>query len=313
MTVTQVWHTVLMGAVLVVGGANVDVIARSSGPFVAGTSNPGTTHSSAGGVGRNIAANLALLGVPTALIAAFGDDTFGRRMEDETRAAGVDLSHSVQLPMPSGSYLAMLGPDGELVGAVSDMTAAESLAPEHVPEAAVAAASYLVVDTNLSAPLLEHVCRAAAAHQVPVVVDPVSDPKARRIRPILGEVPLHTITPTRSELAALSGRTGVEDGVAALQALGVERVWVREGADGSTLFVDGRVTRVPAITAQVRDVTGAGDAMCAAYVRALSIGLDDAAAATHGAAAAYLTITSDCTVRPDLSAELVEHVLKEIR
>ena len=60
-----------------VGGANVDVIARSHGPFVPGTSNPGSTHSSAGGVGRNIAANLGRLGVPTVLIAAFGDETSG--------------------------------------------------------------------------------------------------------------------------------------------------------------------------------------------------------------------------------------------
>lgn len=300
-----------MGAVLVVGGANVDVIARSADAFVAGTSNPGSTHSSAGGVGRNIAANLGLLGVPTTLIAAFGDDTFGRRMEDETRSAAVDLDHSVQLPMPSGSYLAMLDADGELVGAVSDMAATESLAPEHVPEAVVAGSSYVVVDTNLSAPLLEHVCRAAAAHSVPVIVDPVSDLKAGRVVPVLGEVPIHTITPTRSELAALSGESELEAGVRALLAKGVERVWVREGAQGSTLFTAGGSSPIAAIRAEVRDVTGAGDAMCAAYVQALVAGIDDATAAARGAAAAYLTITSDHTVRPDLTVELVERVLKE--
>lgn len=302
-----------MGAVLVVGGANVDVIARSSGPFVAGTSNPGSTHSSAGGVGRNIAANLGLLGTRTTLITAFGDDTFGLRMADETRAAAVDLTHSVQLPMPSGSYLAMLDADGELVGAVSDMTATESLTPEHVPDAVVADASYVVVDANLSAQLLEHVCRTAADHLVPVVLDPVSDPKARRAMPVLGAVPIHTITPTRTELTALSGETDLECGVAALHAMGVQRVWVREGARGSTLFIGGDAIHVPAIPALVRDVTGAGDAMCAAYVHALSTGLDDAAAVAHGAAAAYLTVTSDHTVRPDLSAELIAQVMKEIR
>ncbi|MBB2892983.1 carbohydrate kinase family protein [Flexivirga oryzae] len=302
-----------MGAVLVVGGANVDVIARSAAPFVAGTSNPGTAHSSAGGVGRNIAANLGLLGVPTTLIAAFGNDTFGRRLEDETRSAGVDLGHAVQLPMPSGSYLAMLDADGELVGAVSDMTATESLLPEHVREGVVAAASYLVVDTNLSAPLLEHVCRTAASHGVPVVLDPVSDLKAQRLLPVLGAVPIHTITPTRSELAALSGESDLVSGVHALHAAGIAKVWVREGARGSTLFGEDAAVHIPAIPAEVRDVTGAGDAMCAAYVHGLTIGLDDATAATRGAVAAYLTITSDFTVRPDLSAELVEHVMEEKR
>jgi pseudouridine kinase len=300
-----------MGTVLVVGGANVDVIARSSGPFVSGTSNPGSTHSSAGGVGRNIAANLGLLGVPTILIAAFGDDTFGRRLADETRAAGVDLRHCVELPMPSGSYLAMLDADGELVGAVADMTASQSLAPEQVPDAVVAGASYLVVDTNLSAQLLEYVCRRAAAHGVPVILDPVSVPRAARATPVLGDVPIHTITPTRTELAVLSGEDDAARGAAALHKRGVERIWVREGACGSTFFSSDVVLRVPAIPAEVRDVTGAGDAMCAAYVHALTLGLDDGTAARHGAAAAYLTVTSDFTVRPDLSPQLVEQVLKE--
>ena len=191
------------------------------------------------------------------------------------------------------------------------MTASESLAPEHVPDAVVAAASYLVVDTNLSAQLLEHVCRRAAAHDVPVILDPVSVPKAARMVPVLGQVPIHTITPTRTELAALTGEEGLESGVAALHALGVDRVWVREGANGSTLFAADSVTRVPAIPAEVRDVTGAGDAMCAAYVHALTLGLDIAEAVARGAAAAYRTVSSDHTVRPDLSAELLEHVLKE--
>ncbi|WP_158607598.1 carbohydrate kinase family protein [Flexivirga caeni] len=302
-----------MGPVLVVGGANVDVIARSTAAFRPGTSNPGATHSSAGGVGRNIAANLGLLGVPTALIAAFGDDTFGQRMVDETRSAGVDLRHSVQLPMPSGSYLAMLDADGELVGAVSDMSATEALAPEHVPDEVVAAASYVVADTNLSTATLEHVCRAAAAADVPVVLDPVSDRKAQRLLPMLGSVPIHTLTPTRSELVALSGREDVEAGVCTLHEAGVARVWVREGARGSTLFGSGAPISVPAIPAQVRDVTGAGDAMCAAYVHGLCAGLSDADAAARGAAAAYLTITSDFTVRPDLSAALVEQVLQKER
>jgi len=48
--------------VLVIGGANLDVLARSSGPLRAHTSNPGTTVRTYGGVGRNVAENLARFG-----------------------------------------------------------------------------------------------------------------------------------------------------------------------------------------------------------------------------------------------------------
>jgi pseudouridine kinase len=305
------WQDVRMAMVLVVGGANVDVVAQSTKSFRAGTSNPGRTYSSAGGVGRNIAANLGRLGVPTTLIAAFGNDTFGARLREETLATGVDLSHAVELPMPSGSYLAMLDADGELVGAVSDMAAAESLCVEHVPPDVVAAASYVVLDANLTAEVLEHVCRTAAASAIPVIIDPVSVPKADRVVKALHAGPVHTITPTRTELVALTGEDDLSEAVAALHDLGVERVWVREGASGSTLFARASSAHVAAVPAEVCNVTGAGDSMAAAYVQALVAGLDDITAARHGAAAAYLTITSEHTVRPDLSPALIEQVLKE--
>jgi pseudouridine kinase len=51
--------------------------------------------------------------------------------------------------------------------------------------------------------------------------------------------------------------------------------------------------------------------MTAAYVHALLMGYDDTTAVRYGAAAAYLTISSDHTVRPDLRPALIEHVLKE--
>lgn len=300
-----------MGNVLVVGGANVDVVAQSAASFTPGTSNPGRTYSSAGGVGRNIAANLARLGVPTTLVTAFGNDTFGARLYDETAVASVDLTHAVQVAMPSGSYVAMLDADGELVGAVADMAAVESLRVEHVPERVVQAASYVVLDANPCADVLEHVCRTAASARVPVVIDPVSVPKADRVAKALRAGPVHTITPTRTELVALTGEEDLEAGVAALHDLGVGRVWVREGASGSTLFTPDGSAFVPAIPAEVRNVTGAGDSMAAAYVQALVAGHDDVTAARHGAAAAYLTITSEHTVRPDLSPALIEAVLKE--
>lgn len=59
---------------VVVGGTNMDVVARMSAPLVPATSNPGRTRISPGGVGRNIAACLGLLGAPVRLVSAVGDD-----------------------------------------------------------------------------------------------------------------------------------------------------------------------------------------------------------------------------------------------
>lgn len=59
---------------------------------------------------------------------------------------------------------------------------------------------------------------------------------------------------------------------------------------------------LPAVPATVVDVTGAGDAMLAAWISAWLRGADAVAAAREGHRAAAATIESPHTVRPDLAA-----------
>ena len=296
--------------VLVIGGANLDVLARSNAPLRARTSNPGRTVRTYGGVGRNVAENLARLGTPTRMLLAVGDDTAGQEVLARTRFAGVK---TLRVPWdgPTGTYTALLDDDGSLVAGVADMAATESIAPEHVDDAGGADADWLVLDGNLSAATLAHALRLADAAGVPVVLDPVSAPKAALIAPYLDGISVHTLTPTTDELVALAGDDAPEGAAATLHARGVEVVWLREGVRGSTLFrpdfAPERFT-LPAVDAV--DVTGAGDAMLAAYVHALCRGADLSRAAYEGAAAAMLTVQSAETVRPDLSPALIDAALE---
>lgn len=59
-------------AVVVLGGAVVDVIGHPSGKLIPHTSNPGSLKLSIGGVGRNIAEGLARLGTHTKLLSIVG-------------------------------------------------------------------------------------------------------------------------------------------------------------------------------------------------------------------------------------------------
>ena len=54
--------------VVVIGGMNMDICGRPNGTVVNRDSNPGVVSLSAGGVGQNIAQNMAHLGMPTYLI-----------------------------------------------------------------------------------------------------------------------------------------------------------------------------------------------------------------------------------------------------
>ncbi|MFE2428892.1 PfkB family carbohydrate kinase [Streptomyces sp. NPDC059373] len=308
-------------AVVVIGGANVDIKVRSLAPVQHRTSNPGRSNTTPGGVGRNIAENLARLGTPTHLIAAVGRDAAGERLLSDTQAAGVRVDRVHRSTHPTGTYTAVLDADGDLVVAIADMAATDALTPQDLQygRELITNASLLVLDGNLSAQVLAYTLDIAHAADVPTVIDPVSAPKARLLAPLLdSERPIFAITPNLEELAAITGRpvgTDEEDVIAAAALLhrrGVQHAWVRLGERGSLLSTaDDGHTFLTAPPADVRDVTGAGDAMLAAFVHALLTGGDPVDAARYGHAAAALTVASAATVRPDLTPRLIEDVLNE--
>ncbi|HET8614677.1 MAG TPA: PfkB family carbohydrate kinase [Actinomycetales bacterium] len=311
-------------SVVVLGGSNLDIKARSTERLQPGTSNPGTGSMSAGGVGRNIAENLARLGTRTVLVSSVGRDAAGETVLAQSAAAGVVLDHVHRTDGATGTYVALLDDDGELVAAVSDMAAADELGPDQVDAVrdVIASAALVVVDGNLPPAAVDVALERAHLAGVRVIVEPVSGPKAARLVPQLTpKRPLYGITPNRDELAALTGlptrtQRQVERAVAALHAQGVGLVWVRLAERGSMLserHPDGTTTRhdLDALPTTVRDVTGAGDSMLAAFCHALLEGNDPAQAARYGHAAAALTIASSQTVRSDLTARLLESTLLE--
>ena len=246
-----------------------------------------------------------------------GGDLLGDHLVAETTAAGVRVDRVRRDASSTGTYAAVLDPAGDLVVAVADMAATDGLTPADVESVRdlVATADLVVLDGNLAPDTVGAALDVAAAHGVPVALDPVSVPKARRLADLLGpDRPVHVVTPNADELAALSGdRTDTSDrriaAAARLRVRGVTWVWVRMGPKGSLLCGPDGAEAFPATPVTVVDVTGAGDAMLAAFCHALLSGAGPAAAAAFGHAAASLTVTSPHTVRPDLTARLVERAL----
>lgn len=308
--------------VVVVGGANMDVKARSTAAALAGTSNPGHATMSPGGVGRNIAENLARLGTRTHLVASVGRDPLGDTLIRETSDAGVHLDYAVRTDVATGTYTAILDTTGELIVAVSDMAATNELSPLHVDAArdVIASAELLVLDGNLSSETLSYASNLGVAAGIRVIVEPVSVPKAAALAALPGIFdpmhPLFLVTPNRDEITALTGLpAGTTAELRAAGALlherGVRYVWIRLGAAGSMLSGPEGTTLIPANHADVVDVTGAGDSLLAAFCHALLGGADPVDAARYGHAAATLTIASPHTVRPDLTDRLVATALAE--
>ncbi|MEM9747020.1 MAG: carbohydrate kinase family protein [Actinomycetota bacterium] len=281
--------------VVVIGGANVDIQGRVSSAALVGESNPGRVTRSAGGVGRNVAHRLALIGVDTTLITAIGDDEDGRWLASVTSDAGVDLGRVIWSQQRTATYLAVLDENGEMVLAVSDMAVLTDLDVGAIEARAaiVDAADAVVVDCNLD----ESTLGAVAGRGRPLFVDPVSAAKAPRIDGVLDRV--HTIKPNVAELAALTGRAvetdaAIEAAATSLVDRGVDRVVVSLGRHG-VVVVDssGAIARhASTASGSVASVTGAGDALLAGLVAAHVRGDDPATAVQTALDVAADAITS---------------------
>lgn len=302
--------------VVCVGGANMDLKCRIAARTVLGTSNPGATVLSPGGVARNIAHNLALLGVGAALVSAVGRDAFGTQLLAATAAAGVDTRGVIRTAGPTGSYHAVLNAKGELILGVAAMDILERLTPRRLAAGRMrlARADLIVADSNLPNATLDRLIGFAAERGRRLALETVSVPKGGRLTRLLAAGrPLFALFCNRAEAAALTGRSELRGAARRLHERGVRNIGIGLGRRG--MFVSDGVQRgiVAALPAQVVDVTGAGDAAVAGTLYGLLRGHDLATAARYGQAAAALTLASDRSVSPALSERAIRRCVRSHR
>ena len=269
-----------MTDIIVIGGANMDVKAKSSAPNKLGTSNPGLVSVTPGGVGRNIAHNLARLGASVALISVVGDDAHGVALIEATRRTGVEISRMSKTGPATGSYVAMLDHDGELLMAVNDMRAVELITPHMVManEDAIGGAKFVVADCNLPIETLQTLGKMVGDR---LIVEPVSVLKSRKLKMLLQSSPVFLATPNLDQLEELCGSRNIDSGFEQLHKMGLCNVVLHAGAEGAFVS-DGEISDhvSPQTAGPIIDVTGAGDAAVAGLVFGLLRGhsLIDAAA-----------------------------------
>ena len=294
---------------VVCGGANIDIGAHSFAPLRDRDSNPGRVELSLGGVGRNIAHNMRLLGVPTYLLTALGGDSRALQIEQSCRELGIDLSHALRVPDGrTSTYVFVSDSDGDMAIAVSDMEICEKLTPDYFASQLdlLNGAAAVVIDANLPRESIAYLVERCTA---PIFIDPVSTVKAEKLRGLLRRV--HTLKPNRIEAELLSGVkiTDDESLCRAAQALieqGVERVFLSLGEGGVLAVQSDEMQRVPICKAEMRNATGAGDAMMASLVWSFLSGRTLAQSAAAGTAAAAIAVESEETINPAMSAEAVE-------
>ena len=294
---------------VVVGGVNVDICGRSFHPLVEADSNPGRVSTSLGGVGRNIAHNMSLMGVDVRLLTAFGDDPNGQRVAASCSELGIDASHALRLAGETTStYLYLTGPDGEMALAVSDMEVCRRITPAYLAGnlPLLQSAQVVVADANIPEESLRFLAQNSSA---PLFVDPVSTAKAEKLRPILSRI--HTLKPNALEASILSGveiHTDADVELAAdrLLQMGVHRLFLSLGSRGVYAAMGSERLWLQNLPGTMVNTTGCGDAFMAALVWAYLEGMDLKDTALSGLAAASIAMESAETINPTMSAETIK-------
>lgn len=295
--------------VVVVGGVNMDIGGISHAQLVSADSNPGRVRISLGGVGRNIAHNMALMGLDVRMVTVLGGDFYAQKIVSTCGEMGIDISRSLRVADAiTSTYLFISGPDGDMKLAISDMDIYSHLTPAFLASklSLFNNAKLLVVDTNIPAEsiawLVEHV-------EVPVFADPVSTAKAEKLRPVLGK--LHTIKPNRIEAELLSGVSITDErslrrAANVLLKTGLQQVFISLGAGGVFAANQDRGLHLPSIPGPMVNATGCGDAFMAALAWAYMEGMDLEQSAYAGLAASSVALEGSETINPEMSVDAIK-------
>lgn len=313
--------------ILCIGGANLDRKLKAHDALQAASSNPCTSTESPGGVARNVADNLARLGLQVQFASAMGCDAAADVLLQGLQALGVDTHLCARSAHGNtGSYTAVLDTQGQLILGMADMALIDTLTPARLQEAGfVAAASQAdlwMADMNLPAATLTWLAALADEHRKPLVVLAVSDPKMNRLPTSLRGV--DTLVLNQGELRALCAQrawpllvdpltaNAVMDVFAPMHNEGLRALVVTCGEAGVLCLEagDAQAAQIQAnrpADIQVVDVSGAGDSFCAGLCASVLRYPDDplTAHARRAMRLPLLTVQSAHTVSSAITPELI--------
>lgn len=301
--------------VAVVGGANVDIGGFPRGTLIPGDSNPGRVHMSSGGVGRNIAENMARMGLNVELITALGGDPNGRMLLEDCIQKGIGMDHAIRVEeMNTSVYLFIDDAGGDMHCAINDMEIQAQITPERIESRLdlLNSMDAVVMDANLPEETILYIAENLKA---PLFVDPVSVAKAGKLRKALGSI--YCLKPNKIEAEYLAGMQ-IRDFVDAAEAArrlvdsGVKRVVLTMADQGALCADAANCIFLPNTVRNVVSTTGAGDAFTAALVWAHCEGMDLRDSGIAGMAAAGIALSSLQTVSPDMSRSMLAKRMADV-
>jgi len=259
--------------VVIIGDVMVDVVVVPLGPFNRGSDTPSRVVISPGGSAANQAVALAAAGAEVHLVAAVGDDEFGRAAAGALAATGAQVHLQVCRGQRTGVVVALIDASGER-SMLTDRGANLGLGTDALDPVLFVAGRHLHLSgyellDEATRPVGLAALQLAAAAGMTRSVDPCS------AGPLAAVVPAAFLSWTKGiewccanldEGRALTGAIGPDDVLAALRPH-YREVVVTLGAEGALLSGPGTDRlHCSADEVEVADTTGAGDAFTGTFL-----------------------------------------------
>jgi len=300
---------------VVLGGANVDIVGFTDVPLVLKDSNQGTLKISMGGVGRNIAENLVRLGLNTKLISVIGDDANGRQLKAHAQQMGLDVSGSLFLKNQATSvHLAIMDEHNDMALGLSAMSVYDQLNLAFIKKKSpvLEKATCIVLDTNITKTVLDEVATKFAHKKL--FLDAVAGSKALRAKDTLPF--LHLLKVNRLEAEILSGININKPNDLYRIAdyflkMGVKNLCITLGSDGA--FYKNKKMRgtIKPLEVNIINTNGAGDAFMSGLIFGDLQGFTLKESAHLGMTCAAITVSHADNNHPDLQQLLIDKTLKK--
>ncbi|MBR0039898.1 MAG: carbohydrate kinase family protein [Oscillospiraceae bacterium] len=268
-------------AIVVVGNVFVDIKGFPDDLYIPGGRNSGSVQIVHGGVGRNVAEDIANVELRPIFVSMVDDTAEGAEVLRKLRNHRVNTDYIVSVPDGMGMWLAVFDESGDVVGSISkrpNMDAMVRLLDEKGDEI-FSQADSIVIEIDLDKEVVKRVLRYARQYgkKVYAVVANMSIASLRR--DFLQDIDCFVCNVQEagilfvSDFSALSPEELCETLSQNLSNADFRSMIVTMGSRGA-VYADKNGLRgvYPASSVTVRDTTGAGDAFCAGVAIGLTYG-----------------------------------------
>ena len=293
--------------IAVVGNVFVDIKGFPDDNYIPGGRNAGKVEIVHGGVGRNVAEDIANIELRPRFVSMVDDTPEGEEVLRKLKNHKVNTDYVPAVPNGMGMWLAVFDETGDIVGSISkrpDMTALEALINEKGDEI-FADCDSIVVEIDLDKEIIKSVFKYAEKYKKRVYAVVANMSIASQRRDFLQSIDCFVCNVEEAGILFVSDFEGMspeklcDELSRKVVSARIPSMVVTLGSRGAVYAdMNGDKGVYPARRVKVRDTTGAGDAFCAGVAIGLTYGKTMREAVEIGTQLASSVITVSENVCP---------------